>query len=57
MLPPPPGGTFGSPLHVELYGVAYAAGAAAMMFTMIIASYFPARRASRMSVVEALVHV
>ena len=57
MLPPPPGGTLGSPLHVELYGGAYAAGAAAMMLTMVVASYFPARRASRMRVVEALAHV
>ena len=57
MLPPPPGGTLGSPLHVELHGVAYAAGAAAMILTMIAASYLPARRASRMRVVEALAHV
>jgi putative ABC transport system permease protein len=57
MLPPPPGGTLGSPLHVELYGAAYAAGAAAMLVTMVVASYFPARRASRMRVVEALAHV
>jgi len=57
MLPPPPGGTFGSPLYIELHGAAYAAGAAAMMFTMVVASYFPARRASRMRVVEALAHV
>jgi len=57
MLPPPPGGTLGSPLHIEIHGVAYAAGAAAMMFTMVVASYFPARRASRMRIVEALAHV
>lgn len=57
MLPPPPGGTLGAPLYVELYGTAYAAGAAAMILTMMIASYFPARRASRMRVVEALAHV
>ena len=30
MLPPPPGGTLGSPLYVELSGAAYAAGALAM---------------------------
>lgn len=57
MLPPPPGGTFGSPLRIELYGAAYAAGGAAMIFTMVVASYFPARRASRICVVEALAHV
>jgi putative ABC transport system permease protein len=57
MLPPPPGGTVGSPLHVQFFGVTYAAGAAAMVFTMAAASYFPARRASRISVVKALTHV
>lgn len=57
MLPPPPGGTLGSPLYVELNGAAYAAGAVVMMITMVVASYFPARRASRMRVVEALAHV
>lgn len=57
MLPPPPGATHGSPLHVKFYGIAYAAGAVAMLGTMVFASYFPARRASRMSIVEALTHV
>jgi len=36
---------------------AYAAGLAAMIGTMAIASYFPARRAARLSIVEALAHV
>lgn len=57
MLPPPPGAAFGSPLYVELHAAAYAAGVAAMVFTMLVASYFPARRASRMRIVEALAHV
>jgi putative ABC transport system permease protein len=57
VLPPPPGVTHGMPLHVKFYGVAYAAGALAMLATMTLASYLPARRASRMPIVEALSHV
>ena len=45
------------PIHVQLYPLAYAAGLAAMVATMAIASYFPARRAARLSIVEALAHV
>ncbi len=56
-LPPPPGGTHGEPIHVQLYPLAYAAGLVAMVVTMGIASYFPARRAARLSIVEALAHV
>jgi putative ABC transport system permease protein len=57
VLPPPPGVTHGMPLHVKFYGAAYAAGALAMLATMTLASYLPARRASRIPIVEALVHV
>jgi putative ABC transport system permease protein len=57
MLPPPPGATHGMPIHVRFYGLAYAAGLIAMILTMSIAAYFPARRASRVSIVEALAHV
>jgi putative ABC transport system permease protein len=57
VLPPPPGGTHGMPIDVKFYPLAYAAGLAAMLATMAIASYFPARRASRISIVEALTHV
>ncbi len=56
-LPAPPGGTHGDPIHVELYPLAYAAGFLAMLATMAIASYFPARRASRISIVDALSHI
>jgi putative ABC transport system permease protein len=56
-LPPPPGASHGMPLHVKLYGAAYAAGAVLMLVTLLCASYFPARRASRMAIVEALAHV
>ena len=57
MLPPPPGATTGMPIHVNFYALAYVAGLAAMLATMAIASYFPARRASRVAIVEALTHV
>ncbi|MGH9365866.1 MAG: ABC transporter permease [Thermoanaerobaculia bacterium] len=57
ILPPPPGATHGMPIQVRFYPLAYAAGLAAMIGTMGIASYFPARRASRISIVEALAHV
>jgi putative ABC transport system permease protein len=56
-LPPPPGGTHGDPIHVQLYPLAYLAGLVAMVLTMTIASYFPARRAARMSIVDALSHI
>ena len=57
ILPPPPGATHGMPIHVQFYPLAYAAGLSAMIVTMMVASYFPARRASRLSIVEALAHV
>ena len=57
ILPPPPGATHGLPINVKLYPLAYAAGLAAMVVTMLAASWFPARRASRAPIVEALTHV
>ncbi len=57
ILPPPPGATHGMPIHVQFYPLAYAAGLLAMIGTMLAASYFPARRASRISIVDALSHV
>jgi putative ABC transport system permease protein len=57
ILPPPPGATHGMPIHVQFFPLAYAAGFLAMIATMAIASYFPARRASRIPIVEALAHV
>jgi len=56
-LPPPPGVAHGTPLHVNLYVTAYAAGALAMSATLVAASWFPARRAARMPIIEALAHV
>lgn len=57
ILPPPPGATHGLPINVRLYPLAYAVGLFAMVGTMLVASWFPARRASRISIVDALTHV
>ena len=57
ILPPPPGATHGMPINVRLYPLAYAAGVVTMVVTMIAASWFPARRAAKMRIVEALAHV
>ncbi len=57
MLPPPPSATTGTPIHVNFYALAYVAGLAAMLATMATAAYFPARRASRVAIVDALAHV
>ena len=56
-LPPPPGVSHGMPLHVNLYVTAYAAGALTMTVTLVAASWFPARRAATISIIEALAHV
>jgi putative ABC transport system permease protein len=56
-LPPPPGASHGMPIHVAFFPATYAAGLAAMLATLALAAYFPARRASRMPIVEALSHV
>jgi ABC-type lipoprotein release transport system permease subunit len=45
------------PLHVNLYLTAYAAGAFAMTATLLLASWFPARRAARLPIIDALAHV
>jgi len=45
------------PIDVRFYPLAYAAGIVAMVGTMVVASWFPARRASRLPIVDALTHV
>ncbi len=57
MLPPPPGASHGTPIHVAFFPLTYLAGLVAMLVTLAAASYFPARRASRIPIVEALAHV
>ena len=57
ILPPPPGATHGEPINVRLFPLAYVVGFLAMVLTTSIASYFPARRAARLPIVDALAHV
>jgi putative ABC transport system permease protein len=56
-LPPPPGVSHGMPLHVNLYATTYLAGACVMTATLVLASWFPARRAARLPIIDALAHV
>jgi putative ABC transport system permease protein len=56
-LPPPPGASHGMPIHVAFYPATYIVGLVAMVSTLALASYIPARRASRVPIVEALAHV
>jgi putative ABC transport system permease protein len=57
MLPPPPGATRGNLLHVDFIPLAYGIGFAVMSITLLVAAWWPARRASRLNPVEALGHV
>jgi putative ABC transport system permease protein len=57
MLPPPPGGTHGNVLHVDFIPLAYGIGFAVMTLTLLVAAWWPARRAARLNPVEALAHV
>ena len=45
------------PIHVRLYPSAYLFALAVMVGTTLLASFFPARRAARLPIVEALTHV
>ncbi len=57
VLPPPPGATRGFPIHVQFFPAAYLGAAFIMIASVTAASYFPARRAARAPIVEALAHV
>jgi len=56
-MPPPPGATRGIPIHVIYFPLAYLGAALAMTLAAVVASFFPARRAAKASIVEALTHV
>ena len=49
--------THGVPINVKLYPLAYLAGVAAMLATMGIAAWAPARRAAPIPIVEAQGHI
>ncbi len=57
VLPPPPGNSHGMPIYVAFYPLTYLVGLVAMLATLALASYIPARRAAEISIVEALAHV
>ena len=54
ILPPPPGATRGNLLHVDFIPIAYGIGFAVMSITLLVAAWWPARRAARLNPVEAL---
>jgi putative ABC transport system permease protein len=57
MLPAPPGGTHGMPIHVAVNTLAYFAAGGAMLGVVVLASWLAARRAARIAIIEALAHV
>lgn len=56
-MPPPPGSARGFIISVQIIPSAYLAAAAAMIVTLALASFLPARRAARAPIVESLAHV
>jgi putative ABC transport system permease protein len=56
-MPPPPGSVKGFIISVQIIPIAYLAAAVAMVVTLALASFFPARRAARVPIVESLTHV
>ncbi|HJW80919.1 MAG TPA: FtsX-like permease family protein [Acidiferrobacterales bacterium] len=56
-MPPPPGSARGFIISVQIIPSAYMAAAAAMMVTLALASFLPARRAARAPIVDSLAHV
>jgi putative ABC transport system permease protein len=57
MLPAPPGATRAIPLHIDFFPLWWLFAGAAMTLTLALAAWFPARRAARLPIVEALGHV
>jgi putative ABC transport system permease protein len=56
-MPTPPGGTGKILLHIRFFPAAYGAGFLMMTATLLVASWWPARRAANLNPVEALAHV
>ncbi len=57
LLPPPPGVAHPVPLFIRFYPTAYALGAAIMILAVVLATWIPARRASRRPIIDSLAHV
>ena len=57
MMPPPPGSTRGYPLIVDYVPSLYAGVLLLIAVTTVVATIFPAYKASRMKIVDALGHV
>ncbi len=56
-MPPPPGMAKGIVIHVQVIPVVYLLAALAMVVTLAMASFLPARRAARAPIVDSLAHV
>ncbi len=56
-MPPPPGSVKGFIISVQIIPSAYLTAAVAMIVTLALASFFPARRAARAPIVDSLAHV
>jgi len=56
-MPPPPGMAKGIVIHVQVIPMVYLLAAAAMILTLAIAAWLPARRAARQPIVKSLTHV
>jgi putative ABC transport system permease protein len=57
LMPPPPTFTRGFPLEIAVVPVLYAVVMALMVATLGIAAFFPAARAARLRIIDALGHV
>jgi putative ABC transport system permease protein len=56
-MPPPPGMAKGIVIHVQVIPIVYMLAALAMVVTLAMASFLPARRAARAPIVDSLAHV
>ena len=57
MMPPPPGGTRGYPLFVDMVPMVFVGVFILMSMTTVVSTVIPAFRASRLKIVDALGHI
>jgi putative ABC transport system permease protein len=57
MMPPPPGSSRGYPLRIATVPLAWLMALVSVLFIALAAAWYPARNASRKSIVDALRHV